>query len=689
MPSGKKRKHSTTESGKSESSGADPNHCEPTNFSIGHVVSEIKEKEVPKRQTTEDQMPKKRKKVGDEKTKYPTLSYVPGKLHKPLKVADLQTLLLYCFCDGVAPQWVALKNSGHIRKVVTLMVPGLEPGMFDGRIRLDSEKPPDSAPAESDIPNSERWKKGLPLQPSPNPTALNKEDMPRQLQPLADIFPQIWPVTAPGDSKYLKLHSPLQAMLLCPLPKSKDKSKKSSKSYIEDNLASQRTQITTFLSSRESLLENGYVLHPALFTDPEKAANYRQCRVKAGQSIDDGWVDTHIVTYEQGNVPEQEFEQGSITAGREVFSVDCEMIITQGGESELARISLISWDGEIVLDELVKPERPVIDYLTRYSGITPEILAPVTTTLKDIQSRLLDILHPRTILVGHSLESDLTALKLTHPFIIDTSIIFPHPRGTPLKSSLKWLTQKYLGKEIQKGDNGHDSIEDSKAALELVKKKCEKGESWGTSAASNESVFARLSRSTKTLHGSGRSERTGAVVDWGNPERGLGAHATVTLGCENDEEIVASVNRAIHGDPDGKVVPGGGVDFTWARLRGLEAVRGWANRMPDPFKNHASTAIERPEADVEALDQAVTKIVQDIKRIYDSLPSCTIFMVYTGTGDPREVVRLQGMHRLYMAEFKGRKPWDELTIKWTDVEEQALRAAFQKAREGCGFMVVK
>ena len=101
------------------------------------------------------------------------------------------------------------------------------------------------------------------------------------------------------------------------------------------------------------------------------------------------------------------------------------------------------------------------------------MLAPVTTTLADVQKKLLDILTPRSILVGHSLNSDLTALKITHPFIIDTALIFPHPRGPPLKSALKYLAQKYLNREIQKGHGttgpgaGHDSIEDARTCLDL------------------------------------------------------------------------------------------------------------------------------------------------------------------------------------------------------------------------------
>src|ERR1700710_3115630 len=124
------------------------------------------------------------------------------------------------------------------------------------------------------------------------------------------------------------------------------------------------------------------------------------------------------------------------------------------------------------------------------------MLEEVTTTLADIQKKLIEILNPRTILLGHSLNSDLTALKLTHPFIVDTSILYPHPRGPPLKSSLKWLAQKYLNKAIQNGGAaGHDSIEDARTCLNLVKQKCEKGSQWGTSDAVGENIFKRVARS--------------------------------------------------------------------------------------------------------------------------------------------------------------------------------------------------
>lgn len=658
----------------------------------------------------------KRKRVDGEKIKYPALNYVEGRLQSSIRIADLQALLLYSLADGIAPQWISVKHSGHFRKVVIVMVPGLELGMFDGTIPLDSQGNEEvQGPAQADqSSNAEekaedvsaadfaRWKQGLAPEDKShqfNPRPLSHENLPESLQPLADVFPHVWPVKAPGDTRYNKVHSPLQAILLSSLPKSKgtEGQKGAKPPKVDKNFVNKRTPITTFFSSVEELSENDYVLHPAFFTTEKEQQENAEYRKRSSQTAEDGWVDTHVPSLEAGNVPEAEIQQGSMTAGRDVLCMDCEMCITEGGQSELTRISLVRWDGEVVLDELVKPQRPVIDYLTRFSGITKEKLDPVMTTLSDIQQKLLTILTPRTVLVGHSLNSDLTAVKITHPFIVDTTFIYPHPRGPPLKCSLKWLTQKYLGKEIQKGTTGHDSVEDSRAVLDLVKQKCEKGEKWGSSEASNESIFRRLSRTPRPGQPPTTGEgRTGAVVDWGNPARGLGAQATVAIGCDDDEGIVRGVSSTVNGDESNQSIPGSGVDFTWARLRELEIHRGWCNRLPDPNNANESTAFN-PAAEGTStsttagadLAAKVSNAVSNIQAIYDSLPPCTLFMVYSGTGDPREISRLQAMHKQYRAEFQSRKPWDELSVKWTDTEEQALKKACESARQGCGFMCVK
>lgn len=126
------------------------------------------------------------------------------------------------------------------------------------------------------------------------------------------------------------------------------------------------------------------------------------------------------------------------TAGQEnpgrVFALDCEMVQTAQG-SELARITLILLTevGQhvedqvsymVMLDELVKPYTPILDYVTEYSGVTAASMDPVITRLEQIQAALISIVRENDILVGHSLENDLRALRLVHDKVVDTAMVF-------------------------------------------------------------------------------------------------------------------------------------------------------------------------------------------------------------------------------------------------------------------------
>lgn len=86
--------------------------------------------------------------------------------------------------------------------------------------------------------------------------------------------------------------------------------------------------------------------------------------------------------------------------------------LTEDG-SELTRVSVVDSKGLRVYDSLVKPDKPITDYLTRYSGLSAEKLAGVTTRLEDIQEKLAELIDYNTILIGHSLECDLRVLKVS------------------------------------------------------------------------------------------------------------------------------------------------------------------------------------------------------------------------------------------------------------------------------------
>jgi RNA exonuclease 1 len=654
---------------------------------------------------------KKRKINSDSKTlhkSYPEVAFSPSnRLQGVLKISDLQNLILYIMADGTAPQWIAVRNRTEIKKTVVLLVPGLELGMFTGSTPLTSDH--NGQPESIDFNGVSSSKKNSPTyaskespdQPNNNrtspddyyPSKLDESNIHASLRPLARIFRLVWPVRVPGDEKNSKVYSPIYSMLSSSIPKTKEEKKAKGPAKVKaSHWQNNRTSITSFIASLSDLECNDYVVHPLLYDSPKERSRLLERRATNNQTKEHGWVDSLIDNLADAIVPDELIEQGSITAGRHVVAIDCEMVMTNEKGYELARISIINWDGTVLLDELVKPQNPVADYLTPFSGITKAMLDPVTTTLADVQQKLLGLLTPKTIIVGHSLESDFNALKITHPFVVDTSLLYPHNKGPPLKQSLKWLTQRYLHRDIQKndGNTGHDSIEDARACLDLVKQKCEKGPMWGIQGMTTEPLFKRLARSPRT-DPSPKEDGTPAptrcaIVDWSDARHGYAAHVDVAVGCDTDGEVVDGVFRTLQGDESST---NKGVDFVWARLRQLEIVRRWNTRLalggePEGFTR--SNYDEEPH--IDQLSSAVAETVGNIHRLYEALPPQTCFIVYSGTSDMRQLIQLQAQQQQFRREYKIKK-WDELTVRWTDAEEQAMRRACKRAREGVGFIVVK
>jgi len=590
------------------------------------------------------------------KDNYPALRTYQN-YQSEIRLKDVRDLGLYVLADEVAPKWTAVANSGSVRKVAVIMVPGLDESLLR---RLQNSSPENQ---KLNALNRDR-------------VSATSEETDKAIDSRAWLFGNVLQVKAPGDTKMSKVHSPLQAMLL-----SQGSDQKQNRDA--NNFAADRTPITEFIHDADELREAEFPIHPALFTAEVDAELEAARRIKTGQSSKDGWVDTKVSTSQPDistNISDP------ISKGLSIYSLDCEMVQTSDDATSLARISLIMYPaGTVVVDKYVKPKLPITNYFTQYSGITPEKLENVTTCLEDIQQELLEILTPSSVLLGHSLDSDLNALKLTHPFVVDTSIIYPHPRGLPLRSSLKYLANKYLKREIQTGGaNGHNSVEDAQAVMDLVKLKCEKGPKWGTIEANGEPIFRRLKR----------NGRTSAMVDYGTPERGFGKEATNTIGCQNDDEIVKGVVRAVKGDDYFDFeIPAGGVDYVWGRLRALEYARGWVNGATAQAsegmqQRDVPTTNSADDGDQGKLETIAHQTLDRVQQIYDALPAKSLLILFSGTGDVRPVIRLQAQQQQYRKEFKVKK-WDELTIKWTDTEEQALRKACEDARKGWAVCAIK
>jgi RNA exonuclease 1 len=166
---------------------------------------------------------------------------------------------------------------------------------------------------------------------------------------------------------------------------------------------------------------------------------------------------------------------------------DCEMGYTTRG-LELMRLTVVAWPmHKPIIDVLVRPIGHILDVNTRFSGITPEQFVnakpydpgnpkPVRKDLRIVESpyaaRDLFLSHVtrNTPVLGHALENDLNTIRLVHPTIIDTVLLYPTRQGLPYRHGLRMLAKMHLNEDIQQGGAaGHDSFEDAKTTGELIR----------------------------------------------------------------------------------------------------------------------------------------------------------------------------------------------------------------------------
>ena len=153
-----------------------------------------------------------------------------------------------------------------------------------------------------------------------------------------------------------------------------------------------------------------------------------------------------------------------------VVALDCEMVGVEGNLDALARVSIVNYNGHVLMDKFVRPEKRIVDFRSWVSGVHPFHLKEENGAIpfKEAQSQAIRLLKDKLI-VGHSLNHDFKVLD----YEPDDCKVRDFTRFTKYKNqfgqikSLKNLTLDLLGKKIQQGE--HSSVIDAQASIGLYR----------------------------------------------------------------------------------------------------------------------------------------------------------------------------------------------------------------------------
>lgn len=170
---------------------------------------------------------------------------------------------------------------------------------------------------------------------------------------------------------------------------------------------------------------------------------------------------------------------------RQAVTIDCEMVQVTRGQQELAFISAVDFlTGEVLINSYVQPQQKVTNWKSEISGVTASAVAAAVASGRALRGwtaarqALWEHINSATILIGHSLNNDLSVLGIYHSRVFDSAIftaeaVFPdfiRPRQALKRQwGLKALARELLGGlDIQNSKHGHDCLEDTMTTREVV-----------------------------------------------------------------------------------------------------------------------------------------------------------------------------------------------------------------------------